>query len=56
MEIKRRLPEEGVKWLFTRCWATQIKQGSMDTECTMTDEQGYIFAVVHHIRTTRYQG
>lgn len=49
MEVKKKLPDEGVKWLFTRCRARQIRQGRMDNECTILDEHGDIVAVVHHV-------
>ncbi|KAL9120027.1 MAG: hypothetical protein Q9187_003417 [Circinaria calcarea] len=39
IEIKKRLPICGVKWLFMRAQAKQIKNGRMDMEVVILDEK-----------------
>jgi hypothetical protein len=49
IDVKKLLPEEGVKFLFTRVQAKQIKNGRYDVEVIILDEGGDIVALSHHI-------
>lgn len=49
LEIKKALPPEGVEWLFSRVRAKKIKNGRMDLEVIILDEQGDIVALSHHV-------
>ena len=49
LDIKKALPEEGVEWLFVRVQAKQIRNGRMDLEVTIMDEDGDIVALSHHV-------
>ncbi|KAJ8611906.1 hypothetical protein MRB53_037702 [Persea americana] len=48
LDIKKALPEEGVKWLGVRLQAKQIKNGRFDLEIIIMDESGEIVALSHH--------
>ncbi|KAI9713260.1 MAG: hypothetical protein M1820_001247 [Bogoriella megaspora] len=45
IEIKKRLPPDGVKWLFMRAIAKQIKAGRLSMEVILLDENGDLVAV-----------
>lgn len=49
MEIKKRLPVDGTKWLFTRSQARCIANGRMDNEIHILDEGGDIVAIVQQV-------
>ena len=49
MDIKKALPGEGVEWLFSRVRAKQIRNGRMDLEVTVLDEDGDIVALSTHV-------
>lgn len=49
MDVKKRLPEGGVDFLFARVRAKQIKNGRYDLEVVVCDEQGEIVALSHHV-------
>lgn len=49
LDIKKALPEGGVKFLFTRLQAKVIKNGRYDLEIIVMDEQGDIVALSHHV-------
>ena len=49
LEIKKLLPPQGVKWLFTRVQAKEIKNGRMDAEMTILDENSELLALSHHV-------
>ena len=49
LEVKQRLPPEGVKWLFSRCRAKQIQNGRMDNEIVILDEHGQLIALVQQV-------
>ena len=49
MDIKKLLPSEGVEWLFSRVRAKRIKDGRMDLEVTVLDEEGDIVALSTHV-------
>ena len=49
IEFKKLLPPEGTEWLFVRCRAKQIKNGRMDLEIVVLDEEGDIVALSSHV-------
>jgi len=49
LEIKKRLPEEGVEWLFVRVDTKQIKNGRLDLDIVVMDEGGEIVAISQHV-------
>lgn len=49
LEIKKLLPPEGVKWLFMRARAKEIKNGRMDAEITVLDEALELVALSHQV-------
>jgi hypothetical protein len=49
LEIKKILPPDGVEWLFVRVQAKQIKNGRMDLEVVIMDQEGDIVALSHHV-------
>ncbi|KAK5173384.1 uncharacterized protein LTR77_002065 [Saxophila tyrrhenica] len=49
LEIKKALPEEGVKWLFIRLQAKSIKNGRYDLEVLAMDPEGDLVAVSNHV-------
>lgn len=49
LDIKKALPEEGVRWLFVRLQAKQIKNGRYDLEVLAMDTEGDLVALSHHV-------
>ena len=49
MEIKKQLPAEGTRWLFSRSRARRILNGRMDNEISILDEGGDLVAVVQQV-------
>ena len=49
LEIKKALPEEGVRWLFVRLEAKKILNGRYDLEVLAFDEGGELVAVSNHV-------
>lgn len=49
MEIKKKLPEDGVEWLASRVTAKRITNGRMDIEIVVFDEEGDIVALSSHV-------
>lgn len=49
LDVKKLLPPEGVKWLFVRAHAKQIKDGRMDAEVTILDESLELVALSQHV-------
>lgn len=49
LDIKKSLPEEGVEWLFARVDTKQIKDGRMDIDLVILDEEGDIVALSTHV-------
>ncbi|KAF4461065.1 hypothetical protein FALBO_12132 [Fusarium albosuccineum] len=39
VEFKKKIPEEGIKWTFTRAATKQLQGGRMDLDVTICDEQ-----------------
>lgn len=49
LDVKKALPEGGVKFLFVRLQAKQIKNGRFDLEIVVLDEGGDLVALSHHV-------
>ena len=49
LEIKKALPTNGVRWLFSRSRARQIQDGRMDNEIVILDEHGQLVALVQQV-------
>ena len=49
LEIKKALPEEGVRWLFVRLEAKKIVNGRYDLEVLVFDAEGELVAVSNHV-------
>lgn len=49
IEFKKLLPPEGVEWLFVRVRPKQIRNGRMDLEVMVLDEQNEIVALSWHV-------
>ena len=49
LDIKKHLPAPGVKWLFIRAQAKEIKNGRMDAEVTILDEFHELVALSHQV-------
>lgn len=49
LEVKKALPEEGVKFLFSRLQTKKIKNGRYDLEIVIMDEEGDVVALSHHV-------
>lgn len=45
LDIKKSLPENGVEWLFVRVLTKSIRNGRMDLEVVIRDEEGEIVAL-----------
>ena len=49
LDIKKALPEEGVRWLFVRLEAKAIRNGRYDLEVLALDTEGDLVAVSNHV-------
>jgi hypothetical protein len=49
LDVKKALPEEGVRFLFVRLQAKQIKNGRYDLEIIVKDAEGDLVALSHHV-------
>ena len=49
LDVKKRLPVEGVKWLFVRARAGKIENGRMDLQVVVLDESRELVAVSSHV-------
>ena len=49
LEVKKVLPPEGAEWLFLRVTTKIIKQGRMDLEVVVLDQEGDIVALSQHV-------
>ena len=48
-EVKRLLPEEGVKWLFLRATTRMLLNDRMDYDVVLLDEHGLLIATSQHV-------
>jgi hypothetical protein len=49
LDVKKRLPEEGEKWLHLRSLSKKTINGRSDVEIIVTDRSGDIVALSHHV-------
>ena len=49
LDVKKALPEEGVRWLFLRLVTKVIKNGRYDLEIIIMDAEGDVVALSHHV-------
>lgn len=49
IDFKKALPEAGVEWLFVRAVTKQIRNGRMDIDVVILDEDGDIVALSQHV-------
>ena len=49
VDIKRALPTEGVKWLFTRMRTNEIIDGRLDVHGQIWDEEGNLIALAQYL-------
>ncbi|KAI1659964.1 thioesterase family protein [Daldinia decipiens] len=49
IEFKRRLPEDGVKWTFTRAATRMLEGGRMDLDVTICDEKMELLCLARHV-------
>lgn len=49
LDVKKKLPEEGVEWLFSRVATKRIENGRTDLEVVIMDEGGDVVALSHHV-------
>lgn len=48
VDFKRKLPENGLEWLFSRITTKVVKNGRMDIGIDLSDQEGNIIALAHH--------
>lgn len=49
LEVKKALPMEGVKWLFTRFRVKGVRDGRFDLGCEVWDGDGELVAVSQQV-------
>ena len=49
LDVKKALPEEGVRFLFSRVQTKQVKNGRYDLEVVLMDAEGDLVALSHHV-------
>lgn len=49
LEVKKTLPPEGAEWLYSRVTARQIRNGRMDLQIVVLDEEGELVALSNHV-------
>lgn len=49
VDVKRPLPEEGVKWLFTRMKTNEVNDGRLDVHGQVWDEDGNLIALAQYL-------
>ncbi|GKZ38622.1 hypothetical protein AbraIFM66950_010956 [Aspergillus brasiliensis] len=45
IDLKQRLPEEGVEWLYSRVYTKMLRDGRTDLDVTVLDERGDVVAL-----------
>ncbi|KAK2612553.1 hypothetical protein QQS21_001491 [Conoideocrella luteorostrata] len=48
IEYKRKIPEGGLRWVFTRAATKMLRNGVMDIEVSLCDEEEEVLAIAHH--------
>ena len=49
VEVKRKLPEKGVKWLLTRMKTNEVVDGRMDVQGMIWDDSGNLIALAQYV-------
>ncbi|KAI6783629.1 uncharacterized protein J7T54_005658 [Emericellopsis cladophorae] len=49
LDVRRKLPEEGAKWLRLRVTTKEIRNGRYDAEVVMFDKDGQLVALSNHV-------
>lgn len=49
VDFKKKLPAEGVEWLYSRVQTKMLKNGRMDLDIVVLDEQGDLVALSNHV-------
>lgn len=49
VEVKRALPKEGVKWLFTRMKTNEAVDGRLDVQGQIWDDRGNLIALAQYV-------
>ncbi|GAB7337684.1 hypothetical protein MBLNU457_g2973t1 [Dothideomycetes sp. NU457] len=49
LDVKKKLPDEGLEWLFVRTRPKVVKDGRFDLEVIVMDEAGEVVALSHHV-------
>lgn len=49
MEFKKKLPAEGVEWLYSRVQTKLLRNGRMDLDLVVLDEKGEVVALSNHV-------
>nr|KMM69705.1 hypothetical protein CPAG_06019 [Coccidioides posadasii RMSCC 3488] len=49
VEFKKRLPKEGVEWLYSRVHTKMLENGRMDLDIVVLDQAGDIVALSNHV-------
>lgn len=49
LEVKRKLPDDGLPWIRSRVVAKEVKNGRYDAELLMFNEEGELLAISNHV-------
>ncbi|WEW60080.1 hypothetical protein PRK78_005564 [Emydomyces testavorans] len=49
VEFKKRLPEDGVEWLYSRVQTRVLHNGRMDLDIVVLDDEGAVVALSNHV-------
>ncbi|EFR01841.1 hypothetical protein MGYG_04840 [Nannizzia gypsea CBS 118893] len=49
LDVKKKLPAEGVEWLYSRVQTKRLHNGRMDLDVIIMDEKGEIVALSNHV-------
>ena len=49
VEFKKKLPEKGVEWLYSRVFTKVLRNGRMDLDIVVLDETGDVVALSNHV-------
>ncbi|KAF3481778.1 uncharacterized protein GIQ15_04537 [Arthroderma uncinatum] len=49
LDIKKKLPAEGVEWMYSRVQTKRLQNGRMDLDVIIMDEKGELVALSNHV-------
>ena len=49
LEVKRKIPDDGMKWIRSRVTAKEVRNGRYDAEVLMFSEGGELLAISNHV-------